>query len=62
MTSVPVPERGTNGVERERERDVRARRDATRRNAEKGIGPNLEDAIRLLRAADDFRAAFRTRR
>lgn len=46
---------------REREIDRRARRDAVRRNAEKGIARNLEEAVRLARAADAFHEAFRDR-
>jgi hypothetical protein len=49
-------------LERERERDRLARREATRRNAAKGIGRNLEEAIRLVRAGESFRNAFRARR
>ncbi|MEA2448314.1 MAG: hypothetical protein QOG63_246 [Thermoleophilaceae bacterium] len=49
-------------VEVERRRDRSARREAVRRNAEKGVGRNVEEAIRLLRAADEFRDAFRARR
>lgn len=47
---------------RERETDRRARRDAVRRNAEKGVERNLEEAVRLARAADAFHEAFRKRR
>jgi hypothetical protein len=49
-------------VELERERDVRARREAVRRNAQKGVGRNLEEAIRLMRTAEAFRDAFAARR
>ncbi len=53
--------RDADRFERERELDRRARRDAARRNAAKGVGRNLEEAIRLLEDADEFRAAFRRR-
>jgi len=46
-------------MQRESARDRRARREAARRNAKRGIGPNLEEAVRLLETADEFRAAFR---
>lgn len=48
--------------EREQELDRRARRDAVRRNASKGVGPNLEEAIALVRAGKEFGAAFEHRR
>ncbi len=48
--------------DRERERDFLARREAVRRNASKGVGRNLEEAVKLVRAGDAFRAAFRPRR
>lgn len=44
---------------REQTRDRLARRDAVRRNAGKGIGRNLEEAIELGRAGDAVRDAFR---
>jgi hypothetical protein len=46
----------------ERNVDRRARRDAARRNAERGIGRNLEEAIRLVRTAEALREAFRPSR
>lgn len=46
----------------EAERDRRARREAARLNAQKGVGRNLEEAIRLVRAGDAFRDAFRPAR
>jgi hypothetical protein len=49
-------------VELDRDRDRRARREAVRGNAEKGVGRNLEEAIHLLCAADEFRDAFSARR
>jgi len=45
--------------EREAVRELKARRAAVRRNAEKGPGRNLEEAIRMMRFGDRFRAAFR---
>jgi hypothetical protein len=48
-------------LDRERERDVLARRDAARRNAAKGAGRNLEEAVLLVRAGETFRAAFQSR-
>jgi len=47
--------------EREQELDRRARRDAVRRNARKGVGPNLEEAIALVPAGKEFGAAFEHR-
>ena len=47
---------------RERTLDSAARRDAVRRNAEKGVGRNLEEAIALIRAGEKFGAAFAARR
>jgi hypothetical protein len=57
-----APQADTARLERERDIDRRARRDAVRRNAAKGVGRNLEEAIRLVRATDEFHAAFRTSR
>lgn len=56
------PEDAATRQEREHERDRRARRDAARRNASKGVGPNLEEAIALVRAGKEFGAAFERRR
>ncbi|HEX8067306.1 MAG TPA: hypothetical protein VF520_12375 [Thermoleophilaceae bacterium] len=46
----------------ERARDRRARRDAVERNAAKGVGRNIEEGVRLVRAADAFRSAFKPTR
>jgi hypothetical protein len=53
----PRPDERTR-FERERERDRWARRDAVRRSAAKGVGRNLEETIILVRAGEEFRAAF----
>ncbi|HEX8052094.1 MAG TPA: hypothetical protein VF517_03815 [Thermoleophilaceae bacterium] len=58
----PGPSTDARRLEREREHERRARREAVRLNAAKGPGRNLEEAIRLARAADDFRTAFRPSR
>jgi hypothetical protein len=54
--------RRRNQLDRERARDRRAHREAARRNAAKGVGRNLEEAIELVRAGDAFRDAFQARR
>jgi hypothetical protein len=48
-------------MSRERERDLAARRDAVRRNRAKGVGRNLEEAIRLVRDGKAFHSGFRHR-
>jgi hypothetical protein len=49
-------------LEAERARDRRARREAARRNARRGIGRNIQDAICLVEAGQEFGAAFKARR
>ena len=46
----------------ERERHERARAEEVRRNAARGVGRNLEEALRLMRFGDAFHRAFKSRR
>jgi hypothetical protein len=44
------------------EREQRARRQEVRENAAKGVGRNLEEALRLMRFGEAFHRAFRRHR
>lgn len=60
MAHVPRTERER--LDDERGRDRVARREAAKKNAARGVGQNLEEAIRLLSSADEFRVAFERKR
>lgn len=44
------------------EREERARAEEVRRNAAKGVGRNLEEALRMMRFGEAFHRAFRRHR
>jgi hypothetical protein len=60
MASAPPP-RAKRSIDIEQRRDRAARREIVRLNRERGVGANLEDALRLHRAAEAMHGSVRRR-
>jgi hypothetical protein len=55
------PPKAKRSIDAEQRRDRAARREIVRRNRARGVGANLEDALRLHRTAEAMHGSLRRR-